>query len=691
VLSQEELAALIDDVLDPSWAIHPRGVQVITLPALKSRGPAAAAACALAVVCAAAAPARSAALPGPAPQASVPAEPVPAGAQALGPTAASTTERVSFVLKARRLQRLEFGVESGLGHGDLSVRQFARAYGRPAAGVSALRRYLARYGITTFAYPDRLDVSATGTAAQFESALGAAQEDYLVPAVPAANGQRGIAAQRIHAPRQAATLPRSLARFVLCIFGLSNYSSATSDLTPAPEAAAAAAGAKFTANDKQTPAAFARDYGLDRLYARGADGAGQTIGIVALASMNPSVPAYFWRHYLHLKDTAKRITVVNVDGGAGPVSLANGSDETTLDVEQSGGVAPGAHIVVYQAPSTDAGFADAFYDAASQNVAGSVSTSFAASETLIAGEIAARRWPATYVAAFDQAFLELAAQGQAAFAATGDAGAYEASSDAGTTNLSVQSPADSPFITAVGGTTRAGTIAVTAANGTKTKVTVPAQRAWGWDYAWSLWKIFGAASEAQFAEGEAMAGGGGGYSAVEPMPLYQRFTRGTREFQAVQYLTPAKYKNFYGLILPTAWKFDPTPPVTSGTGNSRAVPDLSASADPLTGGYEVYDPQYKPTPVEGLGGTSFVAPQFNGSAAVIDSYLGRRTGFWNPAIYQFASEPGSPFTPLGVTGARNDNLYYTGTPGQTYNVGTGLGVPDLFRLAEDFAPGQGPR
>jgi subtilase family serine protease len=656
---------------------------VFTLPALNWRGPAAAAACAVAVACLAAGPARSAALPRPAPRASVPAEPVPAGARALGPTAAGTIEHVSFVLKARQLHRLEFQVESGLGHDDMSVRRFARAHGRPAANVSALRRYLARYGIATFAYPDRLDVSATGTAAQFKAALGAAQEDYLVPAVPAANGQRGIAAQRIHAPRQAATLPRPLARFVLCIFGLSNYSPATSDLAPVP--GAAAPGVKFTAHDKQTPKAFARDYGLDQLYARGADGAGQTIGIVALASVNPSVPAYFWRHYLHLKDTANRITLVNVDGGAGPVRLANGSDETTLDVEQSGGVAPGAHIVVYQAPATDAGFADAFYDAASQNVAGSVSTSFAASETLVAGEIAAHRWPATYVAAFDQAFLELAAQGQAAFAASGDSGAYEASNDVRTTNLSVQWPADSPFITAAGGTSRAGTITVTAANGTKTKVTVPAQRAWGWDYAWSLWKIFGAASEAQFAEGEALAGGGGGYSAVEPMPLYQRFTRGTREFQAVQYLTPTKYKNFYGLRLPTAWKFNPKPPVTNGTGNSRALPDLSASADGLTGGYEVYDPQYKPTPIEGLGGTSFVAPQFNGSAAVIDSYLGRRTGFWNPAIYRFASKPGSPFTPLGVTGTGNDNLYYTGTPGQTYNVGTGLGVPDLSRLAGDFA------
>ena len=35
----------------------------------------------------------------------------------------------------------------------------------------------------------------------------------------------------------------------------------------------------------------------------------------------------------------------------------------------------------------------------------------------------------------------------------------------------------------------------------------------------------------------------------------------------------------------------------------------------------------------GWGGTSFVAPQLNGSTAVIDSALGHRVGFWNPSIY----------------------------------------------------------
>jgi kumamolisin len=638
---------------------------------------AAAAVCALAGTIAVAGPARSAARPG------SEAEPqAPAGSRALGRTQAPTKEHVSFILKVRGLRQLELSAESGRDHSYLSVRQFAASYGQPAAHVSALRAYLAKYGITSQAYADQLDVSATGTAAQFDAALGTAQENYFVPAVKTTGGQPGIAAQKIHALLRPAVLPPPIARFVLCMLGLNDYSPFTSGLVNPLEGVSP--DVKFSPHDLRPPAAFSRDYGLDPLYARGYDGAGQTVGIIALASVNPGVPEFFWRKILHMKVPEHRITLVNVDGGAGPVSLRNSSDETTLDVEQSGGVALGAHIDVYQAPPSDFGFTDAFYTAASQDAAGSLSTSFALSETQHALQIATHQWPAAYTQALDQAFLEFAAQGQSMFAATGDNGAYAARGDIGTTNLSVQSPSSSPFVTAAGGTTLPGTVTFTA-RGTVTKVTVRTQRTWGFDYVWRLWKIFGAKSEAQWAEGRVLAGGGGGYSAIEPMPLYQQATSGTRQFRALQYLTPTKYKHAYGLVLPTAWKFDPAPHVTTGTGIGRAVPDLATSADALMGGYEIYDPQYRPKPIEGSGGTSFVAPQLNGAAAVINSYLGHRAGFWNPAIYRFASQPGSPFTPLGTTGTSNDNLYYTGTPGQVYNVGSGLGVPNLFRLAEDFA------
>jgi kumamolisin len=80
----------------------------------------------------------------------------------------------------------------------------------------------------------------------------------------------------------------------------------------------------------------------------------------------------------------------------------------------------------------------------------------------------------------------------------------------------------------------------------------------------------------------------------------------------------------------------------------------------------------------------FVAPQMAGAAAVIDSYLGHQAGFWNPATYRFAAGHGSPFTPLDSASAANDNLFYTGTAGHVFNPGSGLGTPNLAKLAADL-------
>jgi subtilase family serine protease len=159
---------------------------------------------------------------------------------------------------------------------------------------------------------------------------------------------------------------------------------------------------------------------------------------------------------------------------------------------------------------------------------------------------------------------------------------------------------------------------------------------------------------------------------------------GTADFHAVEYLTPTDYTQVApGLTEPIEWNFNATPSVTFGTGNGgRVVPDVSTDADPQTG-YLVYGAS-----VGGLneyGGTSFVAPQLNGATAVIDSYLGHRVGFWNPVMYHaVANGDGSLFTQLNTAGTSNDNIYYTGNPGQAYNQGIGLGQPNLANLAAEF-------
>jgi kumamolisin len=639
---------------------------------------------------------------GPGPDTLVPVTPginaatVP-GAVPFGPTPASTPETVSFVFREQNLQELEAAVTGGMKN-FLSVRQFASQYGADPALISALQSYLAKFGITTTAYADNVDVVAQGTAGEFDQALSVTQQQYYAPAVHGRDGHTRIPAQTFHGTAQWPELPGYIAYNLVAILGLTNYGPFGSQMVHAdtsvlkPQSGSsnyclALIGLPDACN---LPSDFAALYGLDALYQKGADGAGQTIAIVTLAALDPGAPQYFWQHVAHIPTTGRTVTVDNVDSGPGAPSDASGTGETDLDVEQSGGLAPGANVIVYQAPNTDYGFADAFFTAASQNIAGSVSSSWLESETFLQYVIDAGEESPGYVAAFDEAFLEMAAQGQSGFICAGDWAAYTASVDLGTTNLSVGVSPDSPYITAAGGTTLPFSATLSGPDGTAT-VDVPAQRTWGWDYLWQAFATVTGEPLATAAE-SLVVGSGGGFSQIESRPSYQYDVPGIGEYFAVQYLTPIDYvtQPDTNLVEPTEWSFNPTPSVSHGYSNGRAVPDVSTDADPETG-YMLYEPSAVPVGGPALqggwGGTSFVAPQLNGSTAVINSYLGHRVGFWNPAIYAFATSGKDPFTVLSAVGTSSDNIFYTGIPGSVYNEGSGLGFPNLGQLAFDFARG----
>jgi kumamolisin len=599
-------------------------------------------------------------------------------AQVVGQAAASKKEQVSFILNARNLGSLKAKVATGGWASYLTVSQFASTYGQTSANIDALVRYLRKYGITSHVLADHLDVSTTGTVADYNKALRVSQKEYKLAAKAARHGRLGRPAASFAGTAQPATLPTSVGKYVLTVLGLTAYPAAASNAVHTP---ALPHGTRPAATQKGnlTPASFASRYDLAPVQQAGHLGQGQTIGIVTLASMRASDATHFWSTTLKIATKANRLTLDNVDGGAGKVSDEAGSGETTLDVEQSGALAPDANIDVYQAPNTDGGFIDAFATAASQNHASAVSSSWGDSETFIDFNAAARKESARYAQAFNEIFLEMAAQGQSSFIAAGDSGAYDAYGDQGSTNLSVDEPGSSPYTTDAGGTTLPGTIPV--ASGVS--ATISSERAWGWDWLWPSWKKLGGSSEKSFAE-QNLAGGGGGFSVDQSTPFYQAHWLNVHSFSAVKYLTPIDFVTKDGVRLPTQWNLTAKPAVTTGTGTGRAVPDLSADADPYTG-YEEYFTGFSGNPLEtGWGGTSFVAPQLAGTTAVIDSAVGHRVGFWNPSIYRFAAGSNSPFTPLDQTGTGNDNLYYTGTKGSLFNAGTGLGTPDFARLVADF-------
>ncbi|WP_344775664.1 S53 family peptidase [Gryllotalpicola kribbensis] len=634
------------------------------------------------------------------------------GATAFGDTPGSTPEQVTFVLKGRGIAQLQQQVLAGAVGGPqrrLTVAQFAASHGQTPQAIGALTSYLSRFGIRSTVLANRLDVQTTGTASAYNRALNVSQKQYRVPGGPARHGARASRPQNVHAPTKAPQLPPRLAQGVTAIFGLSNYAAFGSStvaasvpgksaptLSPATVAAAvrkgtsapAAQGAAVISEDDcaaitlgwprdcNLPQDFASEYGLDDLGAQH-DGTGQTIGVVTFASLDEGAPEYFWQSLAATPQRPRSVTVRNVDGGPGAADEY--SDETDLDVEQAGGVAPGADIVVYQAPNTDAGGVDALFQAAVENTAGSISMSWAESETLVAFGQATGAASAGWRAAFDLAFLELAAQGQSTFVASGDAGPYQAhiEDDLATTNLTVSAFAASPFVTAAGGTTLPYTVDFWG-SWSDEQVTVPAERAWNSAY---LWGPFARTYEVSYQEAATVniGGGGGGYSRYQPLPPYQRLVPGGQSFTAVQNLTGTDPRQLAaGLTLPTDWVANESPRIVHGRATGRAVPDLSADADPQTG-YLVYAPEYGG--LMPLGGTSLVAPQLAGAAAVINEANRGRSGFWNPSIYRAAASRNSPFTALSTTGGGNDNLYYTGTPGTLYNPATGLGTPDLGRLA----------
>ncbi len=621
------------------------------------------------------------------------------GVVVFGTTPASTPEQVSFVLDEQNKSQLEAQVEDGV-QSDLSVNQFAQQYGQSQSNIKALTSYLSKFGIQSSVYPDNVDVSTTGTAGEYDAALSVQQNQYHVPAFPGQKGTWGIPAQTVHGATTSPQLPQQLASFVLAVLGLTNYSPFASQAVQANTAATAADKGNANAcmalaglpDGCNTATNFEQNYGLSPLESGNA-GAGQTLAIVTLAALDQGAPEYYWSNILHLSSAASssRVSVQNIDGGPGAPNPNSG--ETDLDVEQSGGIAPGANVIVYQAPNTDSGFADAFFAAASQNVAGSVSSSWGESETVVQAAVEAGEETSAYIAAFDESFLELAAQGQATFVSAGDQAAYDASGDLGTTNLSVDSPGDSPYLTVAGGTTLPWSGSVQGPDDpsafpdwqTFQTIKVTQQRAWGWDYLWPAFATWGGTSLADAAETN-IAGSGGGFSVDEPTPSYQQGVPGTNSYQDVEYLTPTDYQNITGTLYePTEWNFNPTPSVQRGFATGRAEPDLSTDADPWSG-YLLYSPSFSGNPLEGgWGGTSFVAPQLNGTTAVIDATLGHRVGFWNPSIYQFATSWNSPFTPLNQSGTSNDNLFFTGSPGTVYNPATGLGVPNFASLARDFA------
>jgi subtilase family serine protease len=597
----------------------------------------------------------------------------------LGSLTAQQTVSVSVVLKLRNVAELEALAKAQqtpgnpLFHQFLTPAQFQRRFGPDATKVARVVAYLQRHGLKTSVIGHV--VKASGSAGAVQAAFGVKLHDFAV----ASHG--AVAGYRFHAPAGAPTFADTVvADAVDSVMGLDSrplFRPLSHQAPAALRMAAPTSGGAVNTPDKPghwTVADLAQYYNVTPLYAQGIDGTGRTLGIVTLASFTPSDAFSYWNN-LGLNVDPNRLTVIDVDGGPGAPDDNAGSGETTLDVEQAGGLAPGAKIMVYQAPNTDQGFLDAFTQAVNDNQVDSFSVSWGAWEWFdtqsTAPNTAGRT--VTRLKAFNSVFLQAAVQGQSGFAASGDSGAYEPNNPSiapvpsFSQTLGVNAPASSAWITAAGGTTLPGTQTYNTPNG-PLAINIAQEQAWGWSYLTGLCAALG---YDPVSCGIFPSGSGGGVSSYVPLPSYQARLPGVQLTQPNQSWTD-------NTVSP------PQTYVTLPAGFAgRNLPDVSLNADPQTGYSVLYT-----SSTDGLetlnyyGGTSFVAPQLNGIAALVGQSAGGRTGLWNFQLYGFAR---SPFGYRGKSAplrdiTAGDNWFYSGAPG--YEPATGLGTLDVANFVK---------
>lgn len=604
----------------------------------------------------------------------------------MGTAPSSQLMHVTLMLKLRHEAQLQQFVRQTASPGSanfqhfLSTSQFAHEYGATRAQIAKVQSYLQKRGLTTQVLPNQLAIETTGTAAQYSSLFQTSIHQYV-------SRKSG---RKFHRPVSSLILPSSIAGTVSFATGLSNehkyrshrlrlprFAQNKALLAPAVSTLSKSASGDPTATGvpgDYTVGDVANFYNINPLYQRGITGKGSTIAIVTLSNFYPSDAQAYWDG-IGLTTKPNRITQIHVDGGG---AIDGGSGETSLDVEQSGGLAPDADILVYDAPNTANGFTDAFLQAVSDNKADSISTSWGLPEifNFAALNVSSAKVTDTRdvgdLRAFEQIFLEAAAQGQSLFAAAGDSGAYDTASSLGagtapgdyTAPLTVDSPASDPYITAAGGTTVPFSYSF---NGGPT-ASLTRESVWGWDYIQNYFDTnFGPGLLNLFS-----TGGGGGVSVYWRKPWYQWFTRGIKRSQRKQSLVYNDPQAGPTTLLKLPGHFP-----------GRNLPDIALNADPETG-YVVVSSTDGGV-IGGYGGTSFVAPQLNGISALLTQSLHHRVGFWNPQLYLLHAIFGS-----GKYGAFNDvasgdNWFYQGKPG--FDQGSGLGTLNVAHFDQFLRSG----
>jgi kumamolisin len=306
----------------------------------------------------------------------------------------------------------------------LSPQAFAQRYAPLPAALNVVASDLRAAGFSV----DVLDqaVSATGTQSQ-------AERYFRTTFNRASDG--------VFQPRTALAYPHALTQANAVVIGLNGEPLLHIFSHRGPTTNAMHPDNKVSPRGPYFPVELKQAYQMPSI--QETSGEGVTIGIVMSSPIIASDMQVFFEKYLLLP--VPLITTVKIHGG-GKIDLNGATGEASLDVQQSGGIAPGAHIVLYDIPDLSNANIYLGYAAAVKAGATIVNSSFGGCERSFfepggGGQAELNRFEAIFKAGM--------AKGTTWVASSGDFGADMCGND----NVrGVSWPADSPSVVAVGGT-----------------------------------------------------------------------------------------------------------------------------------------------------------------------------------------------------------------------------------------------
>lgn len=548
-------------------------------------------------------------------------------------------------------------------HRWLTPDEFAARFGVADADLAKVEFWLQQQGFTLDGRSrSKNRIRFSGSAGQVETAFSTEMRYYAL------NGAKHFA------PSADLSVPAAISSMVESITNLSTFRPKAHVKYPAPQNALRP---DFTSsqsgNHFLTPKDVATIYDITPAYNAGLTGTGQSIAVVGQSLIVVSDIENFQGAAGLAKKDPMMVQVPN----SGTATISSGDEsESDLDLEYSGGIAPGATIFfVFVGNNPNFGVFDALTHAIDSRTASVITISYGSCESdLGSGEYSS----------LNAIFAQAASQGQSIISADGDNGSTDCFGNTNQTTarqqaLAVDFPSSSQYVTSMGGTefpladvAAANSTFWEAANGTdiigSARSYIPEQ-VWNDDQA-----------PTSTSPGS-LSSGGGGVSTLTARPAWQTGVPG----------------------IPS--------------GNFRLVPDISLTASPNNAGFLYCSSDTKDTGITGscangfrdsnstnltvAGGTSFDAPIFAGMVAIINQKLNSTgQGVVNPTLYKLAGNATTYASAFHDITSGNNECTVAGTmvcstAGASsfvattgYDEASGLGSLDFFNLLAAW-PGSG--